>query len=832
MTDRLPDAPNASPRLSLIREIDFRPLVLPACAFIIGILLYRFVPIPTLAVVVIAAALVLLFPVVYLLTKRSAVVYALVMLLAVTCGYLRSAYRNEALAPDDVSRLVAGPDGALLRVRGFIATRPRVNATQADGTFQRRDFVRTRFDLEVDSVETQDGWQPASGTVQVNVYDRADDFAYGDRIAVFSRFTRPEGPTSDGQFDYRTYLQRHGIRLRTSLSSREALGAVIEHHRGNLLLEVAHAIGARLARIVNDHHSPREAGLLRCILLGERGAVDAETERTFRMSGLSHLLTVSGLHVMVLLGGLWIAMRFLLVPEKVSAAIIIVAAVLYAAMAGLQPSVVRATVVMVIVAAGLFVGRRPDMLNALAVAVLVLLVANPDEVFFAGFQLSFISVLGLVALAPGLYNFLRERVGMRGLDLLPGAYSWLRVKANTFLLATFAMTTSVWLAGQLLVAYHFNVLNPITLGVNLLLMPLFGAILLIAFFVLIVETLLGGFLIASVSDALVTLLLGLSNTASRLPGAWVNFPSPPVWVLCVYYALLALTALAPTLGLRRRRPAIAVLVVLCALVVFELRPARPETAELVILDVGQGSAALVRSGEGHTALVDAGSTGGDCARWTIIPYLITHRIRTLDAVLLSHADVDHISGLPGLVANFTVRKVLLSEDFKHTPTGARVERFLIDRGVAFDYVATGDRVALGSVQLEVLHPPRDRTLLREWTRNERSAVVRGVTPGGTFLLFGDASKRGFWHLAARNDLKADVALAAHHGGISGMEKLAADLRWPVVLFSAGKGFIRPEKRDAYRHSGARTFATCENGTLRVRFGETITVDTFNRRKAR
>ena len=825
--DPHPEPPDDPLQPSLAQQIDFHALVLPACAFIVGILLERFVPGVTFPVVMSACVLVAAVAALFFLSRRTRVLRLAVVLLCVTCGYLRGAYQNNVLRPDDVSRLV-GVDGGLLRVRGFVSTRPRRTERLADGAFQRRDFTRTRFHLEVDSVETRSGWRSASGTVQINVYDRADDFAYGDRIEVLSNFTRPRLPSSLGGFDYRQYLERHGIRLRTSVRTREALGTVIEHHHGSLLLELAHGIGARLARVIDRCHAPREAGLLRCILLGERDAVDVETERTFRLSGLSHLLTVSGLHVVVLMGGLWLVLRFFAVSERAIAVVVIVASLLYAALAGFQPSVVRAVVVTVVMATALFAGRRHSMVNSLAVAAAVLLVRNPNEVFFAGFQLSFVSVLGLVTLGPGLYRFLSTHIGLRGLDTLPGAHHWTRALFNRFFIGTFAITSSAWLASQPLVAHHFNVLNPLTLGINLLLMPLFGVILLIAFFVMLIETVVGAFAVAAVSDALVSLLLGLSSTASRLPGAWVNFPSPPVWALCVYYGLLLLAAAAPMLGMRRRRPAILTLLFLCTLVAWQLRPARPDTAELVILDVGQGSASVVRSPEGHTVLVDVGTTGsGDITRWVVLPYLIRSRVKSLDAVILSHTDTDHTSGLPRLVENFHVKKVLLSPDFRRSLKGARTERFLIEKGVPFEYVARGDSLRLGSVRLDVVHPPRDRVLLRQWTANERSAVVRGVTPGGTFLLTADVAGRGFRDLALdRKSLDANVVLAAHHGGISGMEELAEHFRWPIVLFSAGEGFIEPGKIQAYQLGTSRTFTTSACGTITVTFGEAIAVETY------
>jgi competence protein ComEC len=812
-------------RLSLLREIDFRPLLLPACAFVAGIILHERFPNLDALVLVLACVLVAGVPPLFFLTSSQRVLYASVVLLCLACGFLRHAWRQEVLARDDVSRLVP-LEGALLRVRGCLSTRPTCVESRADRTFRQRDFIRTRFHLDVDSVETTHGWQPVSGTVQVNVYDRADDFAFGDRIEILSRFTRPERPSSPGEFDYATYLLRSGVRLRTGLDGRASLGQIIAHHRGDFLMEVAHVISARLARVIDRFHPPREAGLLRCILLGERDAVDERTDEAFRLSGLSHLLTVSGLHVVILMGGLWLLLRLFLVRERVIAAVVILLSLVYAGMAGLEPSVVRAAAVSGVFAFGVLVNRRHDVLNALAAAGLLLLVANPDQAFFAGFQLSFVSVLGLAGLSAGLYRFLSPRMGIEKPDLLSGARHRLRVKANQLFIATLAVSSAAWLASQPLVAYHFNVLNPITLGLNLLLVPLFTVILLAAFLVLVIETVLGGFAVASVSNVLAGLLTGFSEAGAGLPGSWVNFASPPVWALWVYYGLLLLAACAPALGLGRRRPAILLLLFLCGLVAWQLVPRAPDAPELVVLDVGQGSAALVRSPDGVAALIDDGTfTGADVSRRKVIPYLVRSRVPLLDLVLLSHADADHTNGLPGLLENFTVKKVLLGEDFRHSMTGLAVERFLIERRQSFEYVRDGDRVRLGGVTLEVIHPPANPALVGKWKSNERSTVVRGTTPRGTFILFADASDRGFERLALYEDLSADAVLAAHHGGISGMEALAGRYHWPVVLFSAGPGFVSEDRLKAYRDAGCRTFSTADDGTITVRFAEEMEVET-------
>ena len=842
------------PPLSLARHIEFRPLALPACAFIAGILLREYLGAFTTAALVAAIALVALVPVVFFLTRRAFALHALVIVLCACCGFLRQAWEQAGPAPDDVSRFV-GAQGALsmdagsrrvgsalLRVRGVIAARPKKTVIPADGVFQPREYLSTQFPLDVDGVETHDGWQRASGTVDILVFDNASDFASGDRIEALAKMSRFAGPTSAGQFDARLRREREGVRVRGTLDSRLELGMPIAHNQGSFVLEVAHSIGRRLASVIDRTHDPREAGLLRCILLGERSAVDPEINRNFRQAGLSDLLAVSGLHVVILFGGLWIVLRFFFVSERRIAWIVLVGALLYAAMAEFGPSVSRAFVVIAMFSGGVILGRRHDMVNSLAAATLLLLVINPNTVFFAGFQLSFIAVLGLVGLAPVLERFLKPRLGFSGLDLVPGAHHWLRVKANGFFVTTLAITAAAWLASQPLVAWHFQIINPATILLNLLLVPIFGVILLGGFLALIVE-MLGVPMIsvaaAWVSGSMAWVLDAFSESAARFPGSWVHFPSPPAWALVVYYALLALVALGPSIRLRRRYPAAALLVLIALLIGREALPARPDSAQLIVLDVGQGSAALVRSPEGHSALIDIGSVSVRPPRDVVIPYLVRSRVRALDALILTHSDSDHVSGLPTLLNEFRVSKVFLSETFKYTSEGLSVERYLIERGVPCEFVGAGDSIALGSLRLDILHPPRSEGLLDEWFRkpdarrrkideNERSAVVRGVTADGAFVVFGDVSGAGVERLRSVGGLDADVVVAPHHGGTSGGETLAGQYHWPLVLFSARRDFAKPKLLETYQSAGSRTLITADTGTITVRFAKTIEVSTFRK----
>jgi beta-lactamase superfamily II metal-dependent hydrolase len=141
----------------------------------------------------------------------------------------------------------------------------------------------------------------------------------------------------------------------------------------------------------------------------------------------------------------------------------------------------------------------------------------------------------------------------------------------------------------------------------------------------------------------------------------------------------------------------------------------------------------------------------------------------------------------------------------------------------------------------MIHPPRAEGLLWNmmewkkgggkhphpgWSENERSLVVRGVTPHGSFLVFGDASGKGMKQLAEREDLSADVVVAPHHGGTSGGENYDAKYRWPVVLFSASGTFVKSERLKVYRDAGSNPFITADTGTLTVRFGRTITMESY------
>ena len=519
------------------------------------------------------------------------------------------------------------------------------------------------------------------------------------------------------------------------------------------------------------------SALVAALLLGRAGEIDPESRSLFRRTGLAHLLSISGLHVALLLAladrlgaalGLGIRARL-----AVGGAI----ALFFVPFAGASPPLVRAAAVAVLFAAARLLERPVSPLPILALAAAVELAARPEHLFDAGFQLTYAAAAGLaLAASPLARRFAR----------LP-----------RFLAGALAATFAAELAVAPLVLARFGALPLAGFAANVLLVPLF-----------LLAAALGAaaLLLGNVSSPLAGGLLGWSSAITRageaglghfadLPLALLR-PSPAgAWLLAAGCAGLFVLA-----ALRRPFPGWLVLAPAAFCVAGALvRPAGPRPGEFRVaaLDVGQGDAILVRSARA-TMLVDGGGSARvspeSFAETVLLPALARRGVRRLDRVVLTHPHPDHCVGLLGLLKEERVGELALPAVPDLGGCLADLRTAAAARGTPIVTARGGDHLPLGDLAIDVLAPGRDRM---EWTRgetNERSLVMRVSNGGGTALLAGDLQSWGEHELVeAGGALRADLLKVSHHGSRTSSSEPFLDAVHPrVAVVSCGR-------RNVYGH---------------------------------
>ena len=635
---------------------------------------------------------------------------------------------------------------------------------------------------------------------------RAPDLlpAAGERWRLRVRLKPPAGTLNPGGFDYERWLFRHGFvatgYVREGEGTRRLASAPPGWRRWRA------GVLASVRRAVGDHPA---AGVVEALTLGERGRITAAQWELFAVTGTTHLVAISGLHVglvsgllFLVTGRLWrtSARLCLWCPAPRAAAVAAVAGALaYAALAGFTIPTRRAALMVVVAMAAIATGRVVSPPSLLAVALLAVLATEPLAPLDPGFWLSFGAV---AAILWALRGRLRPARGWRAA---------LRVQLAV---AVGLLPLTLW---------FFQRGAPISPLANLLAVPVVG--------LLVVPLLLSGLLTMAFLPAIAgTLILGGAEVMAilmRLLG-WLGERAPEGWLQLqpsLWAVLAALSGSAILLGpmVRSLWPAALVL----TLPLFLAGHDRPVagTFRAAVLDVGQGLAVVVETAR-HLLVYDAGprlSPRLDAGRNVVLPYLRWRGWRRVDTLVVSHEDNDHSGGAAALLDAMEVGRLLTGTPGGWLPGGMVCEK--------------GDGWEWEGVRFQFLHPPPRATLS---SANDRSCVLRVTASGGSLLLPGDIQGRGERMLLGEGGYlpRTEVVVSPHHGSAtSSSPAWVGALRPGYVIHSTGYRnrwhFPRPEVSRRYREAGAQSWNTADQGMVLVEVKEAgVEVSGWRSRAAR
>ncbi len=682
-------------------------------------------------------------------------------------------------------------------------------------------FDRTLATLECRELISGNNVQPVSGRVRLDISGHLTQGAVGDEVEVVGLLSRPAGPSNPGSFDFRRYLRSDG--LMASLHCGEPEDVRVLHPGENRLRRWQGRLRARAEQMLQQNLSERTAPVGVALLLGTRTAIPEELRIAFAESGTMHILAISGSNVGILAGLLWVVAHLAGLGRKGSVCLILAGIVGYSFVADAQPPVMRAVLMIVALLAGLPWHREGSMVNGLALAALGVLAWNPSHLFDVGAQLSFLAVAALIW-APTWSRSVREFASPAPESAIelerPLLTKWL--SAGRRALVTVHVTiAAVWLFTLPLTIARFHLVSPIGFFVNVVLAPLVVVILWCGYGLLLVG-LVAPALAAPFAfgfDASLRLMLWLIERAAAISGGHVYLPGPSDGWLAGFYACLAAVAFGLPEGRLRWWGWRGMLIWIVGGLSLSLWPHRADELRCTFLSVGHGLAVVVELPAGRTLVYDAGQMqDGARAMQTVQSALWQRGVRSVDALVISHADVDHFNGVPGLARTLSIGGVLVHESFLdfRQPGVEMTCELLTQRGVPIKLIRAGDHVNLDpDVRLTVLHPPSNDRLP---TDNANSLVLEIEYAGRRILLTGDLERDGLEYVIRQSPRHADILLAPHHGRVvANPHRLAAWATPDWVIVSDGRQDNSDRLRDVYG-SSARVLSTQRSGAI------TFTID--------
>ncbi|MEM9915776.1 MAG: ComEC/Rec2 family competence protein [Planctomycetota bacterium] len=747
-------------------------------------------------------------------------------------------------------------DGVLAELEGVVVTRPELRQGSA-GPFAAFGYEAptTHFELRVDRVLSAEGDEAAQGLLLAKI-DAADHrVQLGQRIRVRGWLAPIGPPMNPGDFDYRAFVAERGVVGRISMATRgnwdllappgvttKLWGAAswLERLREGVASRAAWSLGLGMG------DDAQTLGLLQTLLLGETQN-DIDTLRDqFRDVGLAHLLSISGAHLGILMGLVWLVAR-LVVPHPSRAATLVLAVLgLYLLAVPLRVPIVRASVMAGLFFAGIATGRRLGANTLLSLAALIVLAWRPSDLFSPGFQLSFVTVWALLRFTQPVSRWIWPDSVID--SAVPGVIDfrgWIaRRLADVSAVSLVATATAMPM-----VAYHFQMVNPLSVVLSVLALPALTAVLGLGYLKVLVGFVWpsGALLLSGPLRWAGGALALLVEQAADWPGATVRlvYALPGWWV----FAALGVVWWWFAGGFRQRKAAgVAALAVVVGVMVWvelpeagrglrgndtsakgraTVRSQLPGAGgmSLTMIAVGDGSCFVLRV-DGKTLMFDCGSQPYPLiGRRSVVPTLRKMGIDRLDVLVISHADLDHYNGTLDVMDAMPVGEVWVSAD---VPDEARAHpdratallwEQLRARGARPRTVTRGDQRMLGGAQLDILWPPAEGW--DEAKGNDRSVVMSVRSAGHRLLLNGDIQQAAITALLdAGVDLSADVADLPHHGSFVDASPSWLDAVGPqLVLQSSGPARLRRDRwAEVVQSRGIPRLVSDRVGAATVTFG--------------
>ncbi|UGQ48430.1 DNA internalization-related competence protein ComEC/Rec2 [Massilia endophytica] len=707
-----------------------------------------------------------------------------------------------------------------------------------------------RFNFAVERVLTPNALVPPRLALSWYAGFRGDpqpvgDVQPGERWQLKVRLQRPHGNANPYGFDYELWQLEQGVRatgyIRAEGDNRRLDSFVPTLH--NVIERCRASLRDRIRRILKDHPY---AGVIVALVVGDQRAIDQSDWVIFNRTGISHLISISGLHITMMAGmaafltswfwrkslpGRRMQLSLILPARKAAAISGMAAALAYVLLAGFGVPAQRTLYMLAVVAVAVWLDRTASISHVLALAAGVVVLFDPWAVMWPGFWLSFGAVAIILYASVGrtsLHKTMRPAdldgqgpYPERGAPLPRGRrlLANLRAAVNT----QYAITLGLVPLTMLLFA-QISIVSPLA---NAIAIPLVS--------LLVTPMALAGSILPEVlAHPLLTgaheLVRGLAAVLEWCSGLrWAVWAAPaPPWWLFLWALFGTLWLLAPRgwpmrwLGLATWLPLLFA------------EPDHPGEGELRVtaFDVGQGMALLVET-SGHRLLYDTGpqysleSNGGNRV---ILPYLRARGIGNLDGMVVSHSDSDHVGGAAAILASVQTGWLLSSLGPSHPVAKAAPKHMRCEAGQHWTW---------DGVRFEVLHPQPDSYRQASLKSNARSCTLRIVAASGTVLLPGDIEAPQEQELLARmpQGMKADVLLAPHHGsGTSSTPAFLAAVSADSAIFQVGHRnryrHPKPEVEERYRQRGTAILRTDKAGAVTVDIGTGIAVSEYRSEHAR
>lgn len=669
------------------------------------------------------------------------------------------------------------------------------------------------------------------------------ELEYGDKVLIKGEFVEPSEARNYGGFDYKEYLKSIKIYGTIKADNVEVLA---NNNNNNSIFTFADNINLKIKENINKLIPEKYSAIFTGLILGDTSKVEEEVNDDFKIANISHVLAISGMHITYIVIGIELLLKKGIGKRK-TRIITIIILVMYMFITGFTPSVVRASIMGIIMLISKLIHRKNDIWTSISLSLLILLIYNPFLILNVGLQLSYLGTIGIVCFNKNVYNFL-IKLKIRNKKI--------RYKINRkfiLFMDKIKEILSVTLSAQIVILpillFNFNILGIYFFISNILVSIIIGPIIIVGFVCILIS-----FVSIEIAKILsifmsvgIQILISISEI-SHLPFSKIYIPTPKVWQIVIYYICVIvinkiyiafnlknpdftsirirnLVALLKFKFRQNRNKVLKVLIVFVSLV-FILNTI-PQKLKIHFVDVGQGDCTFITTPQNKTILIDGGGSMSeeyDVGKSTLLPYILDRGYTKLDYVFISHFDQDHVGGILTILEELRVGQVYISKQEQDSENYQKFLKIVKDKKIKVKVLKQGDCLKIEkNLYFDILWPIEEQ--IQENILNNNAMVMKLRYGKFSMLFTGDIEEIAeekildFYKEKIDNGesiLKSDVLKVAHHGSkTSTTQKFFEKVNPKICLIGVGKNnmFGHPTKEVLERISGAKIYRTDEEGEI-------------------
>ena len=665
---------------------------------------------------------------------------------------------------------------------------------------------------------------------------------YGDKIEFTGQFIEPSSTRNNGGFDYKAYLKT----LKVYGNVKADKIQIIENEKGNPIFLVANKISLEVKEKISSLMSKETYSIICGILLGDKSEIEEDIQERFKISNISHILAVSGMHVSYIIIGINLILKPCIGKRKTKF-ITIILLMMYMLITGLSPSVVRASIMGILVMGAGIIHRKNDIWTSISISLFLILVYNPFLISNIGLQFSYLGTIGIIVFHKNVLKALK-RIKIKNKKW---KYRFNRkvIIASNKIKEILSVTISAQLAIIPLMIYHFNMFGTYFLLSNLLISVIIGPIIILSAVIVILSFIF--YPLAKISsfilEILIQILIIISNV-SHLPFSKIYLPTPNIIAIILYYIVIIiwnyiyilynsknltntqirmrnLIALIKYKAFINKKKCVQVIAI--CIIVPVLFTCIPKKLNIYFIDVGQGDSTFIVTPKNKTILIDGGGSTSneyDVGESTLLPYILDRGYTKMDYIFISHFDQDHVGGILTILQELKVGSIIISKQGEDSENYQEFLKIVKEKKIKVIIVKKGDKIKIEKdLYFDILWPEDE--LIKENILNNNSIVMKMCYKDFSIVFTGDieeiAEKKILETYKGKEvKLKADVLKVAHHGSkTSTIKEFLNVIRPKISLIGVGNEntFGHPNEviLNRLKHFGTKIYRTDKEGEVSI-----------------